>query len=161
MAPPGAGNRRFLGSKWPRLGPDIVDFGGLNGPLLFQNPRKGGGLRPPPFPVDFAVGGGHLDPQHRRFSAPGQKPGRWIRLGARVSVAPMLGSVFLWRVSVDRKLLVSPGLAISARRSGEQVANKLRTTGCRTLSGASACILRARSAAFGGQSEAENTCQRA
>jgi hypothetical protein len=71
----------------------------------------------------------------------------------------ILESVFLWRVSVDRKLLASPGLAISARPSGEQVANKLRTTGCRTLSGALACICRARSAVFGGQSEAENTCQ--
>ncbi len=38
------------------------------------------GLRPPPFPVGFAVGGGRVDPQNRRFPArpaPGDKDNSW------------------------------------------------------------------------------------
>ena len=45
---------------------------------------KGGGLRPPPFPVGFAVGGGRLDPQNRRFPArpaPGDKDKSWSSHG--------------------------------------------------------------------------------
>ena len=39
--------------------PAFVDLGGLSSPLLPQNTTgKGGGLRPPPFPVGFAVGRG-------------------------------------------------------------------------------------------------------
>jgi hypothetical protein len=31
---------------------------------------KGGELRPPPFSMGFAVGGGRLDQKHKRFSGP-------------------------------------------------------------------------------------------
>ncbi len=45
-----------LGNRPP--GPEIVDLGGLSGPLLPQNPlEKVGGFAPPPFPMGFAVGG--------------------------------------------------------------------------------------------------------
>jgi hypothetical protein len=51
---------------------------------------KGGGRSPPPFPVGFVIGRSHLDPQHGRFPAPGQKPGIRICLGvcASFSVPP-------------------------------------------------------------------------
>ncbi len=43
-------------------GPENIYFCDLSGPMLPQNtPEKGGGLRPPPLPVGFAVGGGRLD----------------------------------------------------------------------------------------------------
>ncbi len=61
-------SHRCWGSKWPA--PTEKPTG------------KGGGLRTPPFPVGSEVGGGHLDVQHRRFPAPGQKPGIRISLGA-------------------------------------------------------------------------------
>ncbi len=71
-------------------GPEIVDFGDLNGPLLPQNLlEKVGGLRPTPFPVGFAVGGGHLDPQNKRSPAPGQKPGITPDLGDRDITSPV------------------------------------------------------------------------
>ncbi len=54
-------------------GPEIVDFWSLDG-LLPQNLlEKVGVLRPPPFPVGFAVGGGRLDPKNKGFAA--QKQG--------------------------------------------------------------------------------------
>ncbi len=43
-------------ASWPEIG----DFGGLNGPVT-PKPIGKGGLRPPPFPMGFAVGGGRLD----------------------------------------------------------------------------------------------------
>ncbi len=36
---------------------------------------KGGGLRPPPFPMGFSVGGGHLDPPKSTISGP--RPETW------------------------------------------------------------------------------------
>ncbi len=45
-------------------GPEVVEFGVLNGPLLPQNQlEKVVGL-PPPFPMGFVVGGGRLDLQN-------------------------------------------------------------------------------------------------
>jgi hypothetical protein len=71
---------------YPRwlAGPEIADFWGLNGPLLPQSPlEKVGGRSPPPFQVGFAVGGGRLDPQNRRFPAR-PAPGRRISFGALI-----------------------------------------------------------------------------
>jgi hypothetical protein len=46
----------------------IVVFRGLSSPLPPQNPLEKLGGFAPPSPVGFAVGGGRLDPQNRRFS---------------------------------------------------------------------------------------------
>ncbi len=46
-------------------GPEIVHFGGINGPSY----RKTHWASPPPFPMCFAVGGGRLDPKSKRFPA--------------------------------------------------------------------------------------------
>ncbi len=51
--------RGGLGFEYMVLGrPGIIGFGGLNDPLLPQNPlEKVGGEAPSPFPEGFAVGG--------------------------------------------------------------------------------------------------------
>ncbi len=62
-------------------GQEIVDLWGSKRPTPTAKPTgKCGGRSPPPFPVGFAVGGGRLDPQNRRFPArpaPGHKDKLW------------------------------------------------------------------------------------
>ncbi len=70
--PPGVSQRPHLktkpcihkpmGCSLEPSGPEIVNVWSLNGPLLPQNPSEKGGLRPQPFPMGLAVGGGRLDP---------------------------------------------------------------------------------------------------
>ena len=62
------GNRRVRRSKRP--------------PPTGKPIGKGRGRSPPPFPLGLPVGGGHLDPQNRRFPAPGPKRAIRISLGA-------------------------------------------------------------------------------
>ena len=76
-------------SKTYLAGPEIVNFGGLNGPLLphKKTTGKSWGLRPPHFPVGFAVGWAHLDPKIVDFR-PDQPPGIRISFGAFKKVIP-------------------------------------------------------------------------
>ncbi len=50
---------------------EVVDVWGLERPPRTAKPiGKGGGLRPAPSPVGFAVGGARLDPRNRRSPGP-------------------------------------------------------------------------------------------
>ncbi len=55
-------------------GPDIVDFGGLNGPSYRKTIPKGGELRPSPFGMVFGAAGAAQAPKFDDFR-PAQKPG--------------------------------------------------------------------------------------
>ncbi len=58
--------QRTLICYFSEFGPEFVVFGGSKQPPPTGKPiEKGGGLRPPPFPIGFPVGGRRLDPKNR------------------------------------------------------------------------------------------------
>ncbi len=66
-------NNKYFRLRNRASGREIVDFCAERPPPTAEPIGKVGGRGPQPFPMGFAVGGGHLDPTNRRFPISGSE----------------------------------------------------------------------------------------